>query len=99
MKLQPYELRAISLALKSLESISKRLNRLDCANCNGEITEELWDKKTYRLIEKANKIAEAFEMFAYHQSDPRGVSLYLLAPEIVKDKFGYVDYTQGFCVI
>jgi hypothetical protein len=98
MKLQPYELRAISLALKSLESISKRLNRLDCASCNGDIEENLYFKKSERLVNKANELAEALGFVAYHQSDPRGASLYLLAPEIVKDKFGYVDYTQGYCV-
>ena len=69
-------------AFKRLASISKSINRIDCNSCNGyhdEKDEISDDKRRDRLLNMAKDIAKEYlELEIYHQSDPRGYSLYLV---------------------
>lgn len=82
--------------IKPLKNIEKRLNRLDVQNCNGEISEDDYIKRSIYLEDKANQILASFEandLMIYHQSDPRGCSLYII--DSTMDK---TNYTNGVAV-
>jgi hypothetical protein len=62
-----------------IRRVAKKINQMDCNSCNGDIDNRLYDKlflTTYSALEdyikKINK-----DLYIYHQSDPRGASLYL----------------------
>lgn len=82
--------------IKPLKNIEKRLNRLDVASCNGEIEEEEYLKKSIYLEDKASQILASFEdndLLIYHQSDPRGASLYIIDETMDKS-----NYTNGIAI-
>jgi hypothetical protein len=87
------ELRIVKWNLKKLESISKSLNRLDCAACNYGLSKKQEDRIT-KLEKQAEDYAQQIGLHAYHQSDPRGCSLYLV------DTLENVDrvYTDGIAL-
>ena len=62
--------------LSELIRIGKRLHSLDEKSCNGE-SGTFDERKEENLLIKANKILEEYHFRAYHQSDPRGWSLYI----------------------
>jgi hypothetical protein len=66
---------------RELLKISRNLNRIDCNRCNGyqnERKEQREEEREVELMKRANIIAKRGELRAYHQSDPRGCSLYLI---------------------
>lgn len=86
--MKPYQIENIaSLArlnltayqIEQLGRLSKRLKSLDTAACNGTITEEQHERRTAAaMVRVAALIADARpRLSAYHQTDPRGVALYV----------------------
>ena len=65
-----------------LQRISHRLHQLDEHACNWGLSERQ-EKRADRLGEQAQEIAKKYGFNAYHQSDPRGWSLYLVSPQLV----------------
>ena len=78
-----------------LRKISRAYSNADVALCNGWIDDDQHDKKMTRLfnrIEKAvAKWLNAYEyqgiLYHYHQSDPRGVALYVDIKPINRDSY------------
>ena len=60
-----------------LQRISHRLHQLDENACNWGLTERQ-EKRVDRLEAQAEEIAQRYNLRAYHQTDPRGWSLYLI---------------------
>ncbi len=69
-----------------LQRISHRLHQLDELACNYGFS-EAQDKRCTRLEIQAQQIAQKYNLTAYHQSDPRGWSLYFVPTG--------KDYTEG----
>lgn len=76
-----------------LQRISHRLHQLDENACNYGLSERQ-EKRVDRLKKQAHDIANKYGLNAYHQSDPRGWSLYLVPPDITPSR----DYTQGLAI-
>jgi hypothetical protein len=80
---------------RELLPIAKALHRLDEYSCNYGLTERQ-EKRVIYLENKANNIAkEWFNLRAYHQSDPRGASLYLVKT-LKEVRNG--NYMNGICI-
>jgi len=62
-----------------LQCISHRLNQLDENACNYGLTPRQ-EKRVDTLEKQAETIAHKYYLSGYHQSDPRGWSLYLIQP-------------------
>lgn len=75
---------------KELQKISRQLHKLYENNCNYGLTAKQ-EKKQVKLQKKAEEIAGEFNLNVYHQTDPRGLSLYLI-------EGSNNDYTQGIGV-
>ena len=73
-----------------LQRISHRLHQLDENACNWGLTKRQ-EKRVGRLEQQAQEIASKYNLYAYHQSDPRGWSLYLVT-EAEK------DYSRGLAI-
>ncbi len=67
-----------------LQRISHRLHQLDENSCNYGLTKRQ-EKRVDRLEEQAQAIAGKYLMLAYHQSDPRGWSLYLVSKAAITE--------------
>jgi len=74
----------------AFQRISRSLHKLDESLCNGfvdwrgnwdEAAEMRAEKRSNRLEGKATELAQKYGFIAYHQSDPRGWSLYLVKPD------------------
>ncbi len=92
-------LRAWQSYQKNLARIAKRLHKLDEKACNfGESPRD--EKAVQKLMEEAELIAQAFGLQAYHQSDPRGMALYLMPNDWENGENGSVEqnYNQGICI-
>lgn len=85
--------RMFNNVLPKLKKISKKLNLLDCASCNGTIEETKYDKKVEKLLLEAQGIAGLFDFVAFHQTDPRGASLYL-----IDETMNETNYNNGICI-
>jgi hypothetical protein len=78
-----------------LRKISRAYTNADTALCNGWLDHDQHDKKTTRLfnrIEKAvakwlNNYEYQGILYHYHQSDPRGVALYVDIKPINRDSY------------
>lgn len=75
--------------IEELNSISRRLHRLDENSCNGysdfqgnwnEEAEKKAEKRELRLEKRAETIASQWGAKIYRQGDPRGWSLYIVFP-------------------
>jgi len=67
-----------------LQAIAKTLHALDEHSCNGyysERAEKSAETREANLEKRADAIAQRYGRKAYHQSDPRGWSLYLITPD------------------
>jgi len=73
-----------------LQRISHRLHQLDEISCNWGVSDRQ-AQRVDRLEEQAREIASKYNLRAYHQSDPRGWSLYLVPLELSIDS----QYDQG----
>ena len=76
-----------------LQRISHRLHQLDEYACNYEMTKRQ-ETRLQRLEQQAQGIASKYNKVAYHQSDPRGWSLYLVSPELNIDS----EYDKGLAI-
>jgi hypothetical protein len=69
-------------AMKQLRNIAARLRKRYEANCNGILPEDELDyngndMKADKLQLQADAIAHNVGLYTYHQTDPRGCSLYV----------------------
>ena len=80
-----------------LQRISHRLHQLDELACNWGVTEHQ-AKRTERLEGQAREIASKYSMIAYHQSDPRGWSLYLVSPQQLAGYSIDAVYNRGLAI-
>jgi hypothetical protein len=79
-----------------LQAISRTLHALDEHSCNGyysERAEKAAETRESNLEKRAESIAQKYNLHAYHQSDPRGWSLYLITPEMNDS-----NYSRGVAV-
>jgi len=95
MKLTINELYQVIDAHKKLVHLSNRLNRLDTQECNGELKQGEYERKIELVETKSDNVAEILGFTTYHQSDPRGCSLYLIEKSETKPD---LNYTNGFAV-
>jgi|SRR3990167_4781916 len=76
-----------------LRFISRNLNSIDCRSCNGyhsETQEKRDNNKSLKLIEESKRIAQDLGLKFFHQSDPRGCSVYLIDKDMNDS-----NYSQG----
>ena len=85
------DLRRFSDIWDSAKKIQKRINKLDCDRCNGTIKEDVYDKNVSAELSKVVAIFGNFGIVPFHQSDPRGCSLYLIPSDWKCD----IEYTNG----
>lgn len=81
---------------RRLQPIAKKLHKIDEDYCNVSFTEEQEiriAKRAHQLFMQAQEFAEVIGLHAYHQSDPRGASLYL-----IDDSMGHNNYNNGIAV-
>ena len=81
--------------LRRLQPIAKTIHRLDENLCNYELSKAQETRLT-NLKEKAIRTAAIFGMRVYHQSDPRGASLYIMPSDTKIDWNNY--NTEGIAV-
>jgi len=77
-----------------LRKISKQINNADTHYCNGDYTEQQHGIRLDRLMRRAQILADNIGFLAYHQSDPRGCSLYLITKQ--QHKIG--QYSGGLAI-
>lgn len=85
-----YELKCFVSWYDDLKKIQRKLNKIDCDMCNGNIDEAKYKKKTAKLIDRAEHLVKGYDLKAYHQTDPRGCSLY-----IITEDMNDTNYTNG----
>ena len=80
-----------------LQKIARSLHRIDEDNCYYEQSDKR-DKRREALERAAESIAKEYGFISYHQSDPRGWSLYLVKPAQLQEyKIGAI-YNRGIAV-
>jgi len=97
MKLE--EIRKIIRNYEELQKISKSLSRLDIKACNYGLSQRD-EKREDKLEKQAKNLAQEIGLKIYHQTDPRGCSLYLI-DDTCKYKLHdieYIDYPKGIAV-
>src|SRR3990167_4154324 len=74
------QVRAVQYVLQELAPISRKLNAIGVRGCNGRSdSQEKRDQTTEdRLTHRATRLAESIGLRFYHQTDPRGCSVYLI---------------------
>ena len=90
------DLKRFLYVFKDLQKIERQLRRLGIQSCNYGLTDRQ-QKREDKLIKKADKIAKEFNLKAYYQGDPRGLSLYLVLEEEF-NKGSSCNYTDGIPV-
>lgn len=73
---------------EDLKKISKSLHTLDENHCNYGLTSRQETRIT-SLEKKAEDLAQRIGLHAYHQSDPRGCSLYLIDDTMNDSTYNY----------
>ena len=81
-----------SIVFQKLLPIAKKLNEIDCDICNQGSNPDL-EQESELYMEEAQEICESIGLKAFHQTDPRGVSLY-----IIDDTMNDTNYTNGMPV-
>ena len=71
------ELRHTVYVIDELRTLSRAVHTQDENACNGDLTPRQTTRKA-RLLARATELAESLGCVLYHQSDPRGCSLYLI---------------------
>jgi len=82
---------------EELQRISRALHKLDETACNWGLT-HLQERREERLEQKAQEIAQRYGRTAYHQSDPRGWSLYVVAEAELRGQDIHAAYNYGLAV-
>ena len=79
---------------KELLHISKKLTRYDTLSCNVGLTPRQ-EKTTEKLEALADELIKGIdpELKAYHQSDPRGIALYIITKEMDN-----TNYSSGIAI-
>lgn len=85
------ELRRVLYIIENLRKIAKSLHRLDENACNYGLTKRQ-ETREMHLETQAKELAHQIDLYAYHQGDPRGCSLYLV--EDPND----TEYTKGIAI-
>jgi len=80
------DVRSIKHVLERLAPISRKLNAINCRQCNGygqlNKSQEARDNSNeVKYIKEGNALAEKIGLKFYHQTDPRGCSVYLIDAE------------------
>lgn len=85
------EISVVMESYKELVTIAKKLHHLDEVSCNYGLSPRQ-EKRIEKLEKEAQQIVDSFgfHLIVYHQSDPRGGTLYLCTN---KEK-----YYEGVCV-
>lgn len=65
----------------SLIELARRLHRLFERDCNGMVSEPVYDRRYRQMTTEAKEIAGQYGLFLYVQTDPRGMPLYLCSSE------------------
>lgn len=85
---------------KRLLPVARQLNNIGVRQCNGYANtdwgrkQEARDaKKEANLLNKAISLADEIGLQAFHQTDPRGVSLYLVTNEMDSS-----NYSNGIAI-
>lgn len=77
---------------KELKRISHSLSRLDVNACNYGLTPRQ-EKRVEKLEKRAEEIAKSIGLKSYHQGDPRGLSLYIIAKDM-----NNTNYNRGIAI-
>ena len=79
----------VAYRYQSLVKLSKRLTTIDTHVCNGTkyTTEDEYNDVTERVYEKTRLVLLANHLHFYHQSDPRGSSLYVSTEKLTSDNY------------
>jgi hypothetical protein len=85
---------------KRLLPVARQLNIIGVRQCNGYADTD-WgrkqeardNRKEANLLNKAISLADEIGLQAYHQTDPRGVSLYLITNEMDSS-----NYSNGIAI-
>ena len=85
---------------KRLLPVARQLNIIGVRHCNGYADTD-WgrkqeardNRKEANLLNKAISLADEIGLQAYHQTDPRGVSLYLVTNEMDS-----TNYSNGIAI-
>lgn len=83
-------------AIKELQTISKKLHKWDERYCNEDIGQK-HEKAIAKLMFKANELAKELNLKTFHQSDPRGTSLYLV-PIDWDAEYTKQNYPEGVAI-
>ena len=75
-----------------LKKLSHQLNNLYTQNCNVGLTDRQ-NKRQDRLQNRAAELAAQIGFACYHQTDPRGASIYL-----IDDTMGNSNYSDGVVI-
>lgn len=85
---------------KRLLPVARQLNIIGVRQCNGYADTDWGRKQEARdsrkeanLLNKAISLADEIGLQAYHQTDPRGVSLYLVTNEMDSS-----NYSNGIAI-
>jgi hypothetical protein len=92
------ELRTAAFILGDLADISRKLHRIDEADCNGDPGESGREKREQRLESKARDLADRLGVAFYHQGNPRGCSVYLVPADWDRARV-LSSYSSGLAVI
>jgi hypothetical protein len=88
------ELRITLVCIKEIRERSNRLQKIYERRCNEGLT-ALQEKRMHSLQGEVENLAERIGFKAYHQTDPRGASVYLIPVGMVNpDRF----YTNGMAM-
>lgn len=71
----------------------EELHKIYEDNCNGEINEKDYDRKTSELEHMIYGYIGKLGLFIYLQTDPRGATIYLDRNKIPEN-----NYTQAICI-
>jgi len=99
MKLKLNEVEKIIKVYRELQKISRSLRKLDVKACNYGLSQRD-EKRQERLESQAEKLAQEIDLKIYHQTDPRGCSLYFI-DDNCKYKLHdieYINYPRGIAI-
>jgi hypothetical protein len=82
--------REVIRTFERIKLISKKLHYLFETACNQELTKRQQTRQE-NLIKDVRELARKINLYAYIQTDPRGLSIYLIEAQLQ-------DYTRGIGV-
>lgn len=76
----------VELYMKLLH-LAKRLTTIDTQSCNGTRNEESYQKAWESVNNKLAEVLTPYKLNWYHQSDPRGASLYISKVKVTSENY------------